>query len=375
MNTSFSQLIKELNNRKKIISQNMANKNPIHTISKPTSKLIEKIKDKKNILLQPIKLKPSILLQALQDKLETIVSSDTDQIVLKQSRFWARAITWVLMGGTAFSIGWLTIAETEEIVQAVGKLEPSSGVVDVQMPIEGVASEILVEEGEKVTKGQVLIRLDTEITQARYDSLKKNLEINKLILDKLKLLVKEGAVSEIQLLQQEIIVKDIESDIKANLITLKYQEIISPISGIVFQLQPKSPGYVAKSSQPVVKIVPTDNLLAKVEINNRTIGFVQPGKKAEISIDSFPANDFGIIEGTLEKIGSDALPPNPSQGLGYRFPAKIKIDKQYIELRSGKKLPLQAGMSLVANIKLRKVTYLQLLLKNFRAKADSLKAI
>ena len=53
----------------------------------------------------------------------------------------------------------------------------------------------------------------------------------------------------------------------------------------------------------------------------------------------------------------------------------MKQNKHARILKSGKKLNLQAGMSLTANIKLRKVTYLQLLLSNFTEKADSLKAI
>ena len=41
----------------------------------------------------------------------------------------------------------------------------------------------------------------------------------------------------------------------------------------------------------------------------------------------------------------------------------------------GDALPLQVGMSLVSNIKLRKVTYLQLLLSDFKDKADSLRRL
>ena len=63
------------------------------------------------------------------------------------------------------------------------------------------------------------------------------------------------------------------------------------------------------------------------------------------------------------------------QGKGYRFPAKIKLDEQYLKVKTGKKLALQAGMGLTANIKLRKLTYLQLLLSNFSDKAESLNAI
>ena len=319
--------------------------------------------------------KPQLLLQKLQEKVELIASKNNNQVFLKQSKFWASAITWSLMGGVTFAIGWLSIAKTDEVVIAIGKLEPKSGVVDVQLPVSGITRKILVKEGEEVKRGQLLILLDNDITEERNRILEKTLDFNNIILEKLSKLSAEGAVPEIQYLEKKAQVEEIKSQINTNLITLNYQEIRSPVDGIVFKLQPKGEGYVANSSEPILKIVPFDNLIARVEIDSRTIGFVKTGKKAEISIDSFPATDFGIIEGSVTKIGSDALMPDPSLGKGYRFPAEITLDNQYLKLRSGRKLPLQAGMSLSANIKLRKVTYIQLLLNNFTEKTNSLKSI
>lgn len=257
----------------------------------------------------------------------------------------------------------------------MGNLEPIGGVVDVQMPLQGIAREILTEEGSRVKKGDVLIRLDTEITKARLDYLLENLKSKNLILNKLKQLLDEGAVSELQYLEQKISVEELMSEIKANQVQFKYQEIKAPISGTVFDLKPKSPGFVAQTSEPVLKIVPANNLIAKVEIDSRSIGYIKIGKAADISIDTFPSTDFGVIKGTVTSIGSDALPPDPSQGKGYRFPAKIKLDEQFLKVKTGKKLAIQAGMGLTANIKLRKLTYLQLLLSNFSDKAESLNAI
>ena len=332
------------------------------------------IKPLKNKINLP-KIKPLLVFQRLQDKLEKNLTSDSNQVILKQSRYWASSITWVLMGGTLFGLGWLSIAKTDEVVIAFGKLVPTSGVVDIQMPLEGIAKEILIKEGESVKKDQVLIKLDTSITEAKNTALTKSFELNTIILNKLQFLMEEGAVSELQFLEQQAKLATIKSEIKANTVKLQYQEIRSPINGIVFELKPKSKGFVAQTSQPVMQIIPLDNLFAKIEIDSRSIGFVQKGKLAEISIDSYPATDFGVIKGTVSRIGSDALPPNPSEGKGYRFPAEIKLDTQYLKLKTGKKLPLQTGMSLTANIKLRKVTYLQLLLNKFSDKADSLKAI
>ena len=311
----------------------------------------------------------------LQDLVEKKFKDDNNRVILTQSKIWINAITWLLIGGSTFGIAWLAIAETEEIVIAIGKLEPKGGVIDVQMPIEGVARQILVKEGETVKKGQVLIHLDTEITEAQNSALTKTLEINNAMSDKISYLVKEGAASELQHMELLARIEDIKSQIKANSVRLRYKTIVSPANGIVFELQPKGPGYVAQTSQPVLKIVPTNNLLAKVEINSRQIGFVNVGKSADISIDSFPASDFGVVEGTIVRISSDALPPSPAEGKGYRFPADIRLNNQYLQIKKGKKLPLQAGMSLTANIKLRKVTYIQLLLNKFGDKAKSLKSI
>lgn len=338
--------------------------------------IFNNLKEKKFRFKYPtLNIKPQDWIPRIQDYVEKAFKNDTNEVILKQPRYWAQAITWALMSGSIFAIGWISIAETEEIVIALGKLEPKGGVIDVQMPLEGIARDILIKEGDKVKKDQILIRLDTEITKAQNIALNKSLEFNNTIKNKLEFLLEEGAVSELQYLQQLDSIEQIKSKIKTNLVQLKYQEIKSPADGLVFELQPKGPGYVAKSSQPVLKIVPSNNLMANVEIDNRTIGFVMTGKPVEISIDSFPASDFGAIEGVITSIGSDALPPIPSQGKGYRFPAKITLKNQFLTLKNGKKLPLQAGMSLSANIKLRKVTYLQLLLNKFGDKTKSLQSI
>ncbi|MFN5464850.1 MAG: hemolysin D, partial [Cyanobacteriota bacterium] len=84
--------------------------------------------------------------------------------------------------------------------------------------------------------------------------------------------------------------------------------------------------------------------------------------------------DFGVIKGRVRKIGSDSLPPDQFKNF-YRVPVDIALDSQTLKLKDGTTLPLQVGMSLTANVKLRKVTYLQLLLSDFKNKADALRRI
>ncbi len=170
-------------------------------------------------------------------------------------------------------------------------------------------------------------------------------------------------------------IASLKSELIAAKVTLKYQSLKSPVSGIVFDLKPTTEGYVAQSSEPIMKIVPFDDLEADIEIPSNKIGFVKIGMPVEINIDSFPASDFGVLEGKVKRIGSDALAPSQSeQRTEYKYPATIELEEQTFELQDGSSLPLQVGMSLSANIKLRKVSYLQLLFSKFESKTDALKS-
>jgi HlyD family secretion protein len=133
-------------------------------------------------------------------------------------------------------------------------------------------------------------------------------------------------------------------------------------------------------------VVPLGSFEACVEVPSNKIGFVrmrwgcqvdaEACKPAGISIDSFPFSNFGVLEGKVTRIGSDALPPDPQeQREQLSFPVTIHLDQQKLSLKSGASLPLQVGMSLTANIKLRKVSYMQLLLGEFQDKAESLQRL
>ena len=373
-----------------------------------------------------------------------------DESVLQQGRFWMRTVTWSLIGTTVFGVAWLALARTEEIVVAQGELEPIGSVQDIQMPVGGVAEDILVEEGEVVKAGQVLMKLDTEATEEQRRSLEtaiklkreqlalkqqekqrylevnteqitmleNNLRLQTEIVERFDALEAAGAASELQFLSQQNSVEETRgrlaqtradrfrqvalidqqvSELNAELadlqgriaqarVTLRYQQLRSPVDGVVFDLQPTSAGFTAQSTQTVMKVVPDGLLEAKVEVPSNKIGFVKiPAgcpqdlakcMRADISIDSYPSTDFGVLEGRVTRIGSDALPPDPQQQRQeLSFPVTVELDQQSLELKSGATLPLQVGMSLTANIKLRKVSYLQLLLGGFQDKAESLQEL
>jgi HlyD family secretion protein len=168
---------------------------------------------------------------------------------------------------------------------------------------------------------------------------------------------------------------ELESQISRAQVTLKYQSIKAPVDGMVFDLK-ATPGYVTPPNQtvPLLKIVPKDFLVAEVNVTNKDIGFVREGMKSEVRIDSFPYSEFGDIKGKVESIGSDALPPNEVDRF-YRFPVRIGLDTQYLKSQN-RTIPLQSGMSVTANIKVReKRTVMSLFTELFTQKIESLETV
>lgn len=152
--------------------------------------------------------------------------------------------------------------------------------------------------------------------------------------------------------------------------TISYRTVHAPADGTVFNLQ-LSPYKVVNSDQVALKLVPADRLQAKVDIGNNDIGFIAVGMPATVSVDSFPSGEFGYIRGTVSSIGSDALPPDQTTP-AWRFPAVIRLQQQHVE--SGRKrLNLQSGMSVSANIKLRTRPVITLITDMFTRQLDGVK--
>jgi hemolysin D len=141
----------------------------------------------------------------------------------------------------------------------------------------------------------------------------------------------------------------------------------------IFELKAGTPGFVATSSEPILKIVPDSILTAKVFISNKDIGFVKPGMPVDVRIDTFNFSEFGDVKGQVVSIGSDALPADQAHPYE-RFPAIIKLDKQSMMIK-GKPSTLKSGMALNANIKLRNRTVMSIFTDMVIKQEDALKTI
>ncbi len=126
------------------------------------------------------------------------------------------------------------------------------------------------------------------------------------------------------------------------------QQLLAPVEGTVEQLVLTTIGGVVTPAQELMRIVPLDQqLVAEGWLLNKDIGFVEVGQQAEIKLESFEFTKYGVIDGEITDISTDAV---ELEGIGLVFPIKVKL-KQHSIKAGNKTVPLGSGMAVTVEVK------------------------
>jgi membrane fusion protein (multidrug efflux system) len=138
-------------------------------------------------------------------------------------------------------------------------------------------------------------------------------------------------------------------------LNLEYTEIRAPVAGIVAK-KSMEPGQVLEVGQPVLAVVPLQEVWVVANFKETQLARVQPGMKARVRVDSFSERTFtGTVESISAGTGSrfSLLPPENATGnwvkVVQRVPVKIVLDRKEF----GNPHILRAGMSAVVTIYLQ----------------------
>ena len=364
-------------------------------------------------------------------------SMDPQEVRLRPAPVWSKALAWTIIGSASFGFVFACFAKIDEVVLAQGEIQPLGAERPIKAPFAGVVKQILVKEGQKVSAGEALIRLDPEVSQKRSETLQKQLELEttrfseesrsiqareqslrermdglsrslateKEIYGNIVPLAKQGGIQRNQLLQQRNRVEQLESEIsqaranlqevQAQLLKMKQESLreladlerqlvevkdtqnkevlAAPVDGVIYGLVPSSPGYAASAGETLVKVVPGGVLEAKVYVTNRDVGFLNKGMQAQVRVDAFPYTQFGAIDGKLKSVGSLPLEAD-QQNPQPRFPAYISLDRDYLT-KGQDRFEISAGQSVQANLVLRDKRVITLLTDAVQKAFDALRSI
>lgn len=111
------------------------------------------------------------------------------EVVEKPPSPIGRIVMWTIFALIAIGIVWSIVGHVDEVAVAPGKLIPVGFVKVVQAEDKGVVKAIYVQDGDKVTKGQLLMEVDATVSSADLTRVKQqlayyNLEMERLLAEK-----------------------------------------------------------------------------------------------------------------------------------------------------------------------------------------------
>ena len=125
-------------------------------------------------------------------------------------------------------------------------------------------------------------------------------------------------------------------------------KLTAPVDGTVQQLNVHTIGGVVPAATTLMLIVPQSR---KIEVTafveNKDVGFVYDGQRAEVKIDAFPYAKYGTVSATITHVSRDAI-EDKDKGLIYAVTAIL--DKTTIAIDE-KQVNISAGMAVNVEIK------------------------
>ena len=414
--------------------------------------------------------------------------SSASAAVLLQTPKGGRMLLWAVVCCVLFFVVWAAVAQVDEFTRGEGKVIPSQYIQVIQNLEGGILAELYVREGEKVQRGQSLVRIDdkrflsslrevdvtlaqlemkakrlraeadgvvftvpkdsivdpsiisqelafyqsrerelssnrevisqqvnqkrqelSELT-ARSNQLKTSYELLQRELGLTKPLVKEGAVSEVELLRLERQVSDLHGELEAaelaiprvksgldewrekllnvdlafrrdareqlNEINLELSRlsestgalvdrvdrtlVTSPVAGTVKQLLVKTIGGVIQPGMDIAEIVPSEQImLVEAKVRPADIAYLHPGQNAKVKFTAYDFAIFGGLDGQVVHISPDTIMDDEGNSF---YLVRVETSRSF-SAPDGTELPIIPGMTVGVDILTGKKTILDYVLK------------
>jgi membrane fusion protein (multidrug efflux system) len=192
--------------------------------------------------------------------------------------------------GTPVETAKVETLRLPQSITAVGSLRSDESVT-VRPEVAGRIASIQFQEGQRVTKGATLVRLDAAVNQAEVQQARANLTLAKSKFDRAVDLSKSNFISGQAKDEAENNYKVAEAALALVEARLAKMEIKAPFSGII-GLRVVSVGDYVKEGADLVNLESIDPLKVDFRVPEVYMRQVQSGQPLEITLDAYPNKTF-----------------------------------------------------------------------------------
>ncbi len=214
------------------------------------------------------------------------------------------SVNWYNRGVVSVKVAPIVRGQIQQVVTAAGTVK--APVFDLSSKMGGRLIAVLVTEGDRVSKGQLLAQFDN-YEQAKND------------FDRTEKLFHDGYASKQNL------------DVARNV--LDSARIISPSRGTVAKVNNRV-GETVLPGAVAITVVDRDSSWIEAQVDEIDVSHVRMGEKANITSDNYPDKNFPATItwvsplAELRKVGGRIKADEES----YVFPIKLKFDSEHDEL-------------------------------------------
>jgi len=155
----------------------------------------------------------------------------------------------------------------------------------VKAEVPGQVVKVLIQEGDTVEKGQVLIQLDDRDYRTRLARVEANYQLAKLDYDRTAALAQKKVMSPAELDKIEAQLKDLEAQVSEAQLALSRTQITSPLCCLLNEIEAKRGDFVSVGD-PVARILQLDPVKVTVGVPESDVAAIFDLDEAVVIIEA-----------------------------------------------------------------------------------------
>jgi len=184
---------------------------------------------------------------------------------------------------------------------AIGTLKASQG-IDLSVEIAGTITDVQFQSGEKVSKGQAIVLLDSEMEQASLVSAEADLSLARLEFQRARSLLDRQAISRSEYDRLNAQSQKAEASVAQLRASLAKKRILAPFSGTIGIRQVDVGDYIAAGT-PIATLQDLSTLYVDFFLAEQHVPLLALGQKVQLRVAAYPDERFeGVISALNPKV-------------------------------------------------------------------------
>jgi membrane fusion protein (multidrug efflux system) len=184
---------------------------------------------------------------------------------------------------------------------AIGTLKASQG-IDLSVEIAGTITDVQFQSGEKVSKGQAIVLLDSDVEQASLASAEADLNLSRLEFQRARSLLDRQAISRSEYDRLNAESQKAEASVAQLRASLSKKRVLAPFSGTIGIRQVDVGDYIAAGT-PIATLQDLSKLFVDFYLAEQHVPLLKLGQRVQLQVAAYPGERFeGLITALNPKV-------------------------------------------------------------------------